>query len=220
MRRSRDASTSTGPVRGCLCPRLVQADPPRHGAGRALPRQAGAKGNADLAGPDPRRRSPADRRAGHRGPEGEDPRVRPVRFRTGLDRLGIGLDVPRLRQARRRQWCAHSPRPAEGLARQQSARAGKSPLEARSDPEGGRQESVARRSDRARRQRRGRKGGEGCRRHRDGPVHGRPHRRIAGADRRRLLRSARTACRRLPQLHRPQAPVHACRKKRWWIGRN
>jgi catalase-peroxidase len=32
--------------------RLVQADPPRHGADRPLPRPAGAR-NADLAGPDP-----------------------------------------------------------------------------------------------------------------------------------------------------------------------
>ena len=56
--------------------------------------------------------------------------------------------------------------PAEGLARQQSARAGEGAREARSDPEGvqGRQESVARRPDRARRQRRDREGGEGCRR--------------------------------------------------------
>ena len=47
--------------------------------------------------------------------------LRPVRFAARLDRLGVGLDLPRLRQARRRQRRAHSPRAAEGLGRQQSA---------------------------------------------------------------------------------------------------
>ena len=51
-----------GPVRRRLRPRLVQADPPRHGPARALPRPGGAGGGADLAGPDPRGRSRADRR--------------------------------------------------------------------------------------------------------------------------------------------------------------
>ena len=32
------------PVRGRICPRLVQAHPPRHGSDRALPRPAGAEG--------------------------------------------------------------------------------------------------------------------------------------------------------------------------------
>ena len=41
--------------------------------------------------------------------EGEDPRVRPVGAATGLDRLGVGLDVPRLRQARRRERRTHPP---------------------------------------------------------------------------------------------------------------
>ncbi len=68
--------------------------------------------------PDSRRRSRAGRRAGHRGAEGEDPRVRPVRLRAGLDGLGVGLDVPRLRQARRRERGAHPPRAAEGLGGQ------------------------------------------------------------------------------------------------------
>ena len=48
-------------------------------------------------------------------PEGENPRLRAHRVAAGLDRLGFGLDVPRLRQAWRRQWRAHSPQPAEGL---------------------------------------------------------------------------------------------------------
>ena len=51
------------PVRGRVCPRVVQADPPRHGSDRALPRPARAEGDADLAGPDPRRGSSCHRRA-------------------------------------------------------------------------------------------------------------------------------------------------------------
>ena len=39
-----------------------------------------------------------------------------------LDRLGVGLDLPRLRQARRRQRRAHPPRAAEGLGGQQAGR--------------------------------------------------------------------------------------------------
>ena len=43
--------------------------------------------------------------------EGEDPRLRPHGVAARLDRVGLGLDLPRLRQARRRQRRAHSPRP-------------------------------------------------------------------------------------------------------------
>ena len=70
-----------GSVRRRVRPGVVQADAPRHGPDRALSRPARAEGDADLAGPDPRRRSSADRRAGHRRAEGEDPRLRPVRVR-------------------------------------------------------------------------------------------------------------------------------------------
>ena len=42
-----------GRVRGRLRPRVVQADPPRHGPGRALPRPGGPGRDADLAGPRP-----------------------------------------------------------------------------------------------------------------------------------------------------------------------
>ena len=61
---------------------------------------------------------------GHRRPEGEDPGFRPVRPATDLHRLGLGVHVPRLGQARRRQRRAHSPRAAEGLGSQPAARAG------------------------------------------------------------------------------------------------
>ena len=54
----------------------------------------------------------------------------------GLDRLGVGLDIPRLRQARRRERRAHSPRAAEGLGGQPAGPAREGAAEARSDPEG------------------------------------------------------------------------------------
>ena len=54
---------ASGPVRGRVRPRVVQAHAPRHGPDRALPRPARAEGDADLAGPDPGRGSSADRRA-------------------------------------------------------------------------------------------------------------------------------------------------------------
>ena len=59
-----------------------------------------------------------------------------VGLRTGLDRLGVGLDLPRLRQARRRQRRAHSPGAAEGLGGQPAGAAGEGARQARSDPEG------------------------------------------------------------------------------------
>ena len=45
-----------GRVRGRLRPRLVQADPPRHGPDRALPRPGGPGRDAAVAGPGPRGR--------------------------------------------------------------------------------------------------------------------------------------------------------------------
>ncbi len=157
-----------GPVRRRLRPRLVQAHPPRHGADPALPRPAGAAGDADLAGPDPGRRPPADRRGGHRRAQGRDPRRRPVRAAAGLDGLGVGLDVPRLGQARRRQRRAHPPGAAEGLGGQRPGRAGHGAADAgghpaASTPRRRRQEGLAGRPDRARRLRRRRAGGEGRR---------------------------------------------------------
>ena len=53
-------------VRGRVRAGVVQADAPRHGSDRALPRPARSRGDADLAGPDPGGGSSADRRAGHR----------------------------------------------------------------------------------------------------------------------------------------------------------
>src|SRR5262245_25838815 len=52
---------ASGPIRGRVCARVVQAHAPRHGSDPSLPRPAGAEGNTDLAGPDPGRRSSAGR---------------------------------------------------------------------------------------------------------------------------------------------------------------
>ena len=126
----------SGPVRGRVRARMVQADPPRHGSDRALPRPARSEGDSDLAGPDPGGGSSADRRQDIAALEGEDPRLGPLCFRACLDGVGLGLDVPRRRQARRGERRAHSSRAAEGLGRQPAGSAGEGAAEARSDPEG------------------------------------------------------------------------------------
>ena len=72
--------------------------------------------------------------AGHRGAEGEDARVGPDGRRARLDRVGVGLDLPRLRQARRRQRRAHPPRAAEGLGGQPARAARQGAEDARRHP--------------------------------------------------------------------------------------
>ncbi len=53
-----------------------------------------------------------------RGTQGQDPRIGAVDLPTGLDRLGVGGDLPRLRQARRGERRTHPPQPPEGLGGQ------------------------------------------------------------------------------------------------------
>ena len=59
---------------------------------------------------------------GHRVAQRQAPRLGPVRVAARLDRMGVGVDVPWLRQARRRQRRPHSSRAAEGLGGQSARR--------------------------------------------------------------------------------------------------
>ncbi len=63
-------------------------------------------------------------------------RLGPVDRAAGVHRLGLGLDLPRRRQARRRQRRAHPPRAAEGLGGQPAGRARQGAGQAGSHPEG------------------------------------------------------------------------------------
>ncbi len=54
---SRRFHGASGSVRGRVRPGVVQADAPRHGPARPLPRPGGAGGRAHLAGPHPRGQS-------------------------------------------------------------------------------------------------------------------------------------------------------------------
>ena len=61
-----------------------------------------------------------DRRRGRRGAEGAGPELRAVGRPVGVHRVGVGLDVPRQRQARWRQRRAHPPGAAERVEGQRS----------------------------------------------------------------------------------------------------
>ena len=85
----------------------------------------GAEGTLNLAGPASRRGSCVDRGAGYCCSEGQNSRIRSVHFPTSLDCLGVGVDIPRLRQTWRSKRGAHSPRAAKGLGNQSARRTGK-----------------------------------------------------------------------------------------------
>ncbi len=152
---------------------------------------------------------PSGRRAGHRRPEDHAPRVRPVHLPAGDDGLGVRGDVPRQRQARRRQRRAHPTRAAEGLGSQSADRTGTGAADAGKNPEElqrraiRRQEDLAGRPDRPRRLCRNRSRCEDGRPRSAGTVLARAHGRNAGADRRGIFCRAGAGGGRIPQL-RPQ----------------
>ena len=140
-------------------------------------------GGAALAGPRPGRHHAGDRCRRHRGTEGADPGDRPVRRAAGLHGLGLGVELPHQRQARRRQRRPHPAGAAERLGGQRPRRARDRAALPRGRAGGlqrpGRQPGLAGRPHRAGRLRRCRAGGRGRRRLGRGPVHPGPHRRDA-----------------------------------------
>ncbi len=132
---SRRFMENPGPARRRVRPGVVQADAPRHGPARALSRPGGSRGRTHLAGPDPRGESQIDRCRGHRLAEEQNPGFRSVRFGAGFDRLGLGLHVPRFRQARRCKRRPHSPGAAEGLGGQPACPTGEGAEDSGRHPE-------------------------------------------------------------------------------------
>ena len=87
----------------------------------ALPRPVGPRAAA-VAGPGPRCRSRADRRQRRRRAQGHDPRIGTVRLPAGRHRVGVGGELPRHRQARRRERGADPARAAAELGGQRPGR--------------------------------------------------------------------------------------------------
>ena len=171
-------------VRRRVRPRLVQADPPRHGPGRPLPRPRGPVRGADLAGPGAGGRPRAGRRRRHRRAQAGDPRLRPDGRRSwcptawasastfrGSDKRG-GANGARIRLEPQNGWEVNNPdqlasvlRTLEGIqdSFNASAAGGKKVSLADLIVLGGNAG--------------GREGGRRRRGHRDGAVHAGPHRR-------------------------------------------
>ena len=177
-------------------------------------------GRAHLAGPDPEGQSPADRRAGHRRAQGQDPGFGPVASRSSFRPRGrrrppsaaptsaAARTAPASVSRRRRTGRSISPRSSRRCCK--TLEGIQSGVQRDGDR---RQEGLARRPDRARpaarasSRRRRTAGHDG-----DGAVHAGTHGRLAGADRRRVLRRARAGRRRLPQL--PEGAATRCRPRR------
>src|SRR5581483_4416429 len=106
-----------------------------YGTDLALSRPSCAERATALARPGSGSRSQADRRKRCCGAEGENPQVWAVNFTIGHHGMGGGIQLPRFRQARWGQWCAHSPCSAEGLGSKPAGRVGEGVAEARSDSE-------------------------------------------------------------------------------------
>ena len=147
---------------------LVQAHAPRHGAEAPLPRPGGHhRRRPALAGPAPRGRSSPARRRRRGSPQAGRPRHRPLGLRPRLHGVLRGLDLPRQRQARRRERRPPRPVAAEGLGRQPAHgprhRRAARPCRRPSTRRPAAAQVVSRRPDRARRHRRRRAGGAGSR---------------------------------------------------------
>ena len=99
-----------------------------------VPRSAGSRGAADLAGPRPAVTHELIGAADIAALKARDPRLGADDRRAGLDRLGVSLDVPRHRQARWRQRGAYPPRSPARLGGQQPRRAGGRAADPGGDP--------------------------------------------------------------------------------------
>ena len=113
----------------------------------------------------------------------------------GSDKRG-GANGARIRLAPQKDWEVNQPAQLKTVLQK---------LEAIQKEFNPRQEGFACRPDRSRRLRGDRESRKGCRIRRQGSLHAGPHGRVAGANRRRVLRSARTERRRLSQLSARQA---------------
>ena len=155
--------------------------------------------------PVPEATARADRRDADRRAQGTDPRVGAERVATRRDGVGVGRDVPRHRQARRRQRRAHSPCAPEGLGGQRFGRSLDGAAHPRGHPE--RLQRSTRRgvpshwpTSSCSADGRGRASGEERRTRRRGSLHARSHGRAPRGHRRRVLRRAGADLRRVPQL--------------------